>query len=165
MPRVLVSYEICLSKICTAVATAMLCTVLTVKVVGELMVIILWGNTLDGWVNMAQNGWPGIIRSEQVWYPLQRLNFVHCHLLEILATPPEGHPAWRSALESNPGGHNVQRGRDFAKLSSTRRLMCSITNLWMWLFQILRISPMRIWTQIKTSQKSVSIITSFHILS
>jgi len=60
---------------------------------------ILWGNTLEEWVVLAQNDFPGIDGKEREWYPLQRLDSVpHC-LLEIQTTAPHGHPTLLSALE------------------------------------------------------------------
>jgi len=54
---------------------------------------ILWGNTVEEWVIFAQNAFPGIVSEEQEWYPLQGLNSVPRHLLEIPTTPPHWHPA------------------------------------------------------------------------
>jgi hypothetical protein len=50
-------------------------------------------------VILADNDFPGIVGEEQEWYPLQRLNSVLRHLLEIQTTPPHGHPALISAHE------------------------------------------------------------------
>jgi len=60
---------------------------------------ILWGNTLEVWVILAHNDFPGIVGEEQEWYPLQRLNSVPRHLMEIQTTPPHGHPALISVHE------------------------------------------------------------------
>jgi len=67
----------------TSGAAAMLCKFVTEKVVIGLPLSILWENTLQEWVILAQNNFPGIVGDEQEWYPLQRLNSVPCHLLEI----------------------------------------------------------------------------------
>ena len=48
---------------------------------------------------VAHNDFPGIVGEEWEWYPLQRLNSVPRHLLEIQTTPPHGHPAHISAHE------------------------------------------------------------------
>ena len=88
-----------LAKTFTSVAAAMICTLLTGKVVMGLVLSILWGNTHHEWVNMVQNNFPRIICEEREWYPLRRHNSVPRHLMEILNTPPLGHPALTSALE------------------------------------------------------------------
>ena len=91
--------EIGLGKTLTSVAAPMLCKLLTEKVVMGLPLSILWGNTLEEWVILACNDFPGIVGEEREWYPLRRLNSVPCCLLEIQTTPPHGHPALVSALE------------------------------------------------------------------
>jgi len=83
MPGVLVADEMDYSKTFTSVAAAMICKLLTEKVVMGLPLSILWGNTLDKWVNMAQNNFPRIISDKWEWYPLWRQNSVPCHLSEI----------------------------------------------------------------------------------
>jgi len=99
MPGVLVADEMGLGMTFTSVAVGMICKLRTEKVVMGLPLLILWGNSHEEWVNMAQNNLPGIIGEEWVWYPLQRLNSVpHC-LIDIQITPPQGHPALTSALE------------------------------------------------------------------
>jgi len=60
---------------------------------------ILWGNTLEEWVILVHNNFPGIVGKEQEWYPLQRLNSAPCCRLEIQTTPPHRHPALVSAHE------------------------------------------------------------------
>jgi hypothetical protein len=60
---------------------------------------ILWGYTLDEWVILADNDFPGIVGEEWEWYPLQRVNSVPHRVLEIQITPPHGHPALISAHE------------------------------------------------------------------
>jgi len=94
-----VADEMGLGKTFTLVAAAMICKLLTEKVVMGLPLLILEGNTLDEWVNMVQNDCPGIICEEREWYPLPRHNLVpHC-LMEIQKTPPQGHPALTSTLD------------------------------------------------------------------
>jgi hypothetical protein len=83
----------------TSVAAAMLCKLVTEKVVIWLPQSILWGNTLQEWVILTFNDFPGIDRDEQKSYLLQRLNLVTRRLLEIQTTPPHGHPAHLSAHE------------------------------------------------------------------
>jgi len=99
MPGALVADEMCLGKTFTSVAAAMICKLLTEKVVMGLPLSILWGNTLEEWVNLAQNDFPGIIGDEREWYPLRRQNSVPRRLSEIHSTPPQGHPALTSAFE------------------------------------------------------------------
>jgi hypothetical protein len=88
-----------LGKTFTSVAAAMICKLLTEKVVMGLPLSILWGNTLEEWVILVDNDFPGIVGEEREWYPLQRLNSVPRRLLEIQSTPPHGHPGLISALE------------------------------------------------------------------
>jgi len=99
MPGALVADEMGLGKTFTSVAAAMLCKLVTEKVVMGLPLSILWGNTLEEWVILAHNDFPGIVGEEREWYPLQRLNSAPRRLLEIQSTPPHGHPALISALE------------------------------------------------------------------
>jgi hypothetical protein len=100
MPGALVADEMGLGKIFTSVAAVMIRTLQTEKVVMGLPLLIFWGNTLAVWVNMLQNDFPGIVSERQEWYPLQRLNSVPHHLLEILTTPSHGHPALVSTHET-----------------------------------------------------------------
>jgi hypothetical protein len=83
MVGALVADEMGLGKTFTSVAAAMLCKLLTQKVVIGLPLSILWGNTLEEWVILARNDFPGIVGEEREWYLLQRLNSVPHHLLEI----------------------------------------------------------------------------------
>ena len=94
-----VADEMGLGKTFTSIAAAMLRKLVTEKVVIGLPLSILWGNTLEEWVLLALNHFPGIVGEERVWYPLQRLNSVPHRLLEIQSTRPHGHPALISALE------------------------------------------------------------------
>jgi hypothetical protein len=48
---------------------------------------------------LADNVFPGIVGEDREWDPLQIVNRVPRHLLEIQSTPPQGHPALISALE------------------------------------------------------------------
>jgi len=77
----------------------MLSKLVTEKIVMGLPLSILWGNTLEEWVILAVNDFPGIVGAEREWYPLQRLNSVPLRLLEIQTTPPHGHPVLVSAHE------------------------------------------------------------------
>ena len=97
-PGALVADEMGLGKSFTPVAVAMLCKLVMVIVVMGLPLSILCGNTLEEWVNLAQNVFPGTIVDEREWYPLRRQNSVPCRLLEIQSTPPQGHPALKSAF-------------------------------------------------------------------
>jgi hypothetical protein len=86
-----------LGKTFTSVAAAMLCKLVTEKVVMGLPLSILLGNTVEEWVNLVDNDFPGIVGEEREWYPLQRLNSVPRCLFEIQTTPPHGDPALISA--------------------------------------------------------------------
>jgi len=57
------------------------------------------GNTLEEWVILAQNNFPGMVGEERVWYPLQRLNSVPRHLFKIQTTPPHRDPVLLLAQE------------------------------------------------------------------
>jgi SNF2 family DNA or RNA helicase len=98
-PGALVADEMGLGKTFTLVAAAMLCKLLTEKVVMGLPPSILLGTTLERWLILVYNDFPGIVGEEREWYPLLRLNSVPRCLLEIQTTPPHGHPALVSALE------------------------------------------------------------------
>jgi len=99
MPGTLVADEMGLGMTFTSVAAAMLCKLVTEKVVMGLPLSISWGNTLEEWAILADNDFPGIVGEEREWYPLERLNSVPHRLLEIQTTPPHRHPALVSALE------------------------------------------------------------------
>ena len=99
MPGALVADEMGLGKTFTPVAAAMICKLLTEKVVMGLPLSISWGNTLAEWVILADNDFPGIVGEQLEWYPLQRLNSVPRRQLEIQTTPPHGHQALISAHE------------------------------------------------------------------
>jgi len=95
-----VADEMGLGKTFTLVAVAMICKLLTEKVVMGLPLSILWGNTLEQWVIVADNDIPGIVGEKREWYLLQRLNSVARRRLEIQTTPLHGHPPLLSAHES-----------------------------------------------------------------
>ena len=99
MTGALVADEMGFGKTFTMVAAAMICTLLPEKVVMGLPLTIYWGNSLADWVNMVQNEFPGIICEEQELYPLRRHNSLPRHLIDILKTPLQGHPALISILE------------------------------------------------------------------
>jgi hypothetical protein len=99
MPGALVADEMGLGKTFTSVAAAMICKLLTEKVVMGLPMSILWGNTLEEWVILADSDFSGIVGEAREWYPLQRLNSVSRNLMEIQTTPPHRHPALISAHE------------------------------------------------------------------
>jgi len=99
MPGALVADEMGLGKTFTLVAAALLCKLVTEKVVMGLPLSILWGNTIEEWVILVQINFPGIVGEEREWYPFQRFNCApHC-LLEIQPTPPHRYPKLISALE------------------------------------------------------------------
>jgi len=93
MPGALVADEMGLGMTFTSVAAAMICKLLTEKVVMGLPLSIVWGNSLEEWVILADNDFPGIVGEEWEWYPLQRLNSVPRRILEIQTILPHGHPA------------------------------------------------------------------------
>jgi len=99
MPGALVVDEMDLRDTFTTFAAAMLCKLVTEKVVMGLPLSILRGNTLEEWVILMQDDFPGIDSEEREWYSLQRLNSMPRHLLEIQTTPPHGPPALVSALQ------------------------------------------------------------------
>jgi hypothetical protein len=99
MPGALVEDEMGLGKTFTSVAAAMLCKLVTEKVVMGWPLFILWGNTLEEWVILAHNNFPGIVGEERESYPLQRLNSVPSRLFGIQTTPPHWNPALISAHE------------------------------------------------------------------
>ena len=99
MPVALVADEMCLAKTFTSVAAAMLCQLVTEKVVMGLPLSMVWGNTFEQWVILADNNFPRFVGEEWEWYPLNILNSVRRSLLEIQTTPPHGHPAHISAHE------------------------------------------------------------------
>jgi hypothetical protein len=99
MPEAPVVDEMGLGKTFTSVAAAMICKLVTEKVGMGLPLSILWGNTLEEWVILVHNDFPGIVGEERKWNPLQRLNSVPRHLLDIQTTPPHGHPALVLALD------------------------------------------------------------------
>jgi len=99
MPGALVADEMGLGKSLTSVAAAMICKLVTEKVVMGLPLSILWGNTLEECVILAHNDFPGIVAEDWEEYPLQRLNSVPYQLLEIQTTPSHRNPALISALE------------------------------------------------------------------
>jgi len=53
MPGALVSDEMGLGKTFNTVAAAMICKLLTMKVVMGLPLRVLWGNTFEEWVEMT----------------------------------------------------------------------------------------------------------------
>jgi len=99
MPEALVVDEMGLGQTFTLVAVAILCKLVTEKVVTGLPLSIWWGDTLEEWVILAHNNFPGIVGEGREWYLLQKLNLVPCRVLEIQSTPPNRHPAHVSALE------------------------------------------------------------------
>ena len=98
MPGALVADELGRWKTFTLVAAAVICKLLTEQVLVGLLPSILWGNTLNKWLNMAQNNYPGIFGEEWEWYLLLRLNSVPWNLLEIQSTPSLWHSVLTSAL-------------------------------------------------------------------
>jgi hypothetical protein len=99
MPEALVADEMGLGKTFTLVAVAMVWKLVTGNIVIGLPLSILWGNTLEEWVNLAQNNIPRIIDDEREWYPLQRQNSVpHCYS-DVQSTPLRRHSVLTSAYE------------------------------------------------------------------
>lgn len=67
MVRAHVADEIALRVTTSLVTTAMRCIFLTGKIVVWLLLLIIWGNTVEDWVNMAQNDCLWLIGREQEW--------------------------------------------------------------------------------------------------
>jgi hypothetical protein len=61
IPGALVVDEMGLGMTFTLVAAAMLCKLVTEKVVMDLPLSILWGNTLEEWVILADKHFHGIV--------------------------------------------------------------------------------------------------------
>ncbi|KAF8537453.1 hypothetical protein BDD12DRAFT_806924 [Trichophaea hybrida] len=99
MPSVLHADAMGLGKTHTSPAAAMFCKLHTGNVVFGQPLSILWGHTLDEWINQAQNDYPAVPPKERGWYPLTKKNLVLHWLLEIKTTPPYGHPCLVSAHE------------------------------------------------------------------
>lgn len=74
---------VCLGKMLTSVAVALLCKLLTDNNVMELPLSILWANTLEELMNIVQNDNSGINGDEHKRYLLLRLNSVPHRVLEI----------------------------------------------------------------------------------
>jgi hypothetical protein len=64
MPAALKVDEMGLGKTFTSVSAAMLCKLVTKDVVMGLPLCIVWGNTLEEWVNSGCNNYPGILSEE-----------------------------------------------------------------------------------------------------
>jgi hypothetical protein len=88
-----------LRKTFTSVAAAMLCKLLTDKLLMGLPLSILWANTLEEGVILAYNDFSSIVGEEREWYPVKRLNSVSRVPLEIQSTPPHWHRKLISELE------------------------------------------------------------------
>jgi hypothetical protein len=99
MPGALVADEMGLGKTFSSVVAAMLCTLVTKKVVIGLPLSVSWGNNREMWVILAHNDFPGIVGEERQCHLLQRLNSVCHRMLEIQTTPPHSHLALVSARE------------------------------------------------------------------
>jgi len=97
MPEALVADEMGHDKIFTLVAAAMICKLLTETFVMVLLLSVLWGNTVEEYVNMARNNVPGIIGEDWEWHPLRIQHSGPHHHIEIQTTPPQGHLADTSA--------------------------------------------------------------------
>jgi len=91
--------EMGFGKTFTSVVAAMLCKLVTEKVVMGLPLSILWGKTLEEWEILAHNDFLGIVGEEWQWYPLPRLISVPRLLFEIQTTPSHRHLALISAHE------------------------------------------------------------------
>jgi len=73
LPGALVADEMGYGKTFARMAAAMPCKLVTENVVMELPLSILWGITLQEYVILAHNNFPGIVSEEREWYLLQRL--------------------------------------------------------------------------------------------
>jgi len=65
-----------------------------------LLLLILYGNSIDEWVTMTPNDVPGILGDDQECDLFQRHHSLPRHLWVIQNTPPLGHPTLRSSHES-----------------------------------------------------------------
>jgi len=99
MPGALVADEMGLGKTFTSVAVAMLCRLVTEKVVMGLPLSILWGNTFEESVILVGNDFPSIVGEDCGLYLFQRVNSVPRRLLDIQTIPTQRHPALISAHE------------------------------------------------------------------
>jgi hypothetical protein len=79
-PGALVADKMGFGKTFTSVAAAMLCKLVTEKVVMGLPLSILWNNTFEEWVILVGNDFPGIVGEEWELYLFQRVNSVPCRL-------------------------------------------------------------------------------------
>ena len=132
MPGALLVDEMGPEKTFTSVAAAMICKLVPEKVVMGLPLPIIWANTLEKWVILAHNDFPGIAGEEREWDPLQKLISVPHWLIEIQITPPHGHPALLSALEpilvvTLPG---VAENFKFVIDEMTHQTVSKLVNLW-----------------------------------
>jgi len=73
---------------------------LTEKIIVELLLTMLWGNTLDEWVNIAQDSNPDNISDAWESYPMQTLITGHHYVSDNQTTPSLCHPTLTSALEA-----------------------------------------------------------------
>jgi hypothetical protein len=99
MPRALVVDEMNLGKGVTSVAAAMICKLLTEKVVMRLLLSTLGGNTNAEWASMGQKNFPRMIGDWQKWYLSWRHNSVPRYFITILNTQLPGYHALTFALE------------------------------------------------------------------
>ena len=86
-----------LGNTCTSWAAAMICRLLSVMIDVGLLQSVLYMNTLDEWVKMAQSDCLRIIRKEQESFSLYRPISVPHQLDEIQTTSPRIHTAIPSA--------------------------------------------------------------------
>jgi len=64
MPGAFAADEMAFGKTFPSVAVAMICKLVTETVVMGLPLSILWGNTLEEWMVLVQNNFPGIFSEE-----------------------------------------------------------------------------------------------------
>ncbi|KAF8544412.1 hypothetical protein BDD12DRAFT_801333 [Trichophaea hybrida] len=86
MPGALLAEEMGLGQTHTSLAAAMCCKLQTEKVVFGQPLSILWGQTLDEWINQVQNDYPTVPPEERGWYPLTKKNPVPHWLLKMKTT-------------------------------------------------------------------------------
>ena len=67
MPGALVADEIVLRNPFTLVVAAMICKLVTEKVLTELPLSTLWRHTSKEWVSLAHNDFPGIVCEDWDW--------------------------------------------------------------------------------------------------
>jgi hypothetical protein len=110
MPGTLVADEMGHGKTFTSAATAMICKLVTEKVVMELPLSIVCVNSLEECVMLGHKDFPGIVGEEQEWYLLE-----FCSLASV--GDPDNSTSGESSTcispRTDPGRYNALSGRNF----------------------------------------------------